>query len=165
MPIILILWVVLPWSWQIGPAIAAPQIIAAKKFQMDPAPKGSGAFLHQISDDLDGLLQDIRRELKRFAEQLQKIPESQGFKRLEKEWEGLLDKIKRAEKLARNKFQKEILTRLKEELEKLREKLQNSKRKKGTKPLEVLVLTTITPILCFCLHTKGRCLLNTFHFL
>ena len=133
----MILCVVILGSGQIDRAIATPQIITAKDFEIARAPKGSETSFCQVSDDLDELLQDIKRQLKKFSEELRKIPESRESKRLEKEWKRLLDKIKRAEKMARDKFQKEVLTRLEEALEKLKEKLDKFRRKKEVKPLEV----------------------------
>ena len=124
-------------SGQLDRAIANPRIIIAGDAEMTRAQRGNETFFSQVSDDLDELLQDIKRQFKKFSEDLRKIPESEGFKRLEKEWKRLLDKIKRAEKLVRHKFQKEILTRLKEELQKLKEKFQKQKKKKEVKPLEV----------------------------
>lgn len=94
-------------------------------------------FFNQVSEDLDKVLQDLEKQLEKFSKELRKIPESQEFKRLEREWKRLLDKIKRAERQARDKIQKEILTRLRKELEKLREKLQKFRKKKEVKPLEV----------------------------
>ena len=123
-------------SGQLDRALANPRIIV-RDAEVTRALRGNETYFSQVSDDLDELLEDITRQLKKFSEDLRKIPESEGFKRLEKEWKRLLDKIKRAEKLVRHKFQKEILTRLKKELEKLKEKFQKHKKKKEVKPLEV----------------------------
>ena len=94
-------------------------------------------FFNHVSESLDKVLRDLEKQLDKFSKELRKIPESQEFKRLEREWKQLLDKIKRAERQARDKIQKEILTRLRKELEKLREKLQKFRKKKEVKPLEV----------------------------
>lgn len=124
-------------SAQVDRSIAGSQGLKAKGLETSPAPKWNGAPFCQVSDDLDEILEDLQKQLKKFSEDLRKIPESREFKRLEKEWKRLLDKIKRAEKLGRDKIQKEILDRLREELEKLKEKLQKLKKKKAVKPIEV----------------------------
>ena len=64
-------------------------------------------------------LGNLKEQFERFFEDLGSIPETEDFKKLEKELERLAEEMKRSSKSVREKIQKELLPRLKEKIEKL----------------------------------------------
>jgi paraquat-inducible protein B len=74
-------------------------------------------------------LKDLQEQFDDLAGEFRKIPDSKEYKRLEKEWERLLKEFKDAEKATREKLENDILPRLREEMEKLREQLRRLKQK------------------------------------
>jgi Skp family chaperone for outer membrane proteins len=97
----------------------------------------SSERVKQPWDNFGKTLDDLKKQFEEFSEDLRKIPESEEFKKLQKELERLLEQMKKSGDAAREKIQKEVLPRLKRELEELREKLEKLGREKEVEPLEV----------------------------
>jgi paraquat-inducible protein B len=91
----------------------------------------------QLWGDFGKTLDDLKKQLEEFADDLRKIPESEEFKKLEKELEHLLEEMKKSGNAAREKIEKEILPRIKQEMEELKERLRRLGREEEVKPLEV----------------------------
>ena len=94
-------------------------------------------FIDKMLGDFEKGLEELRKKFDKFTDDLGKIPESEEFKRLEKELKRITEEIKRSGKAAGEKIRKEVLPRLEKELEKLKEKLRKFKKKEDVKPLEV----------------------------
>jgi len=92
---------------------------------------------NQLWGDFGKTLDDLRKQLEKFSDDLRKIPESEEFKKLQKELERLLEEMKESGDAAREKIEKEVLPRIKRELEKLKETLRRLGREEEVKPLEV----------------------------
>lgn len=92
---------------------------------------------NQLWGDFGKTLDNLKKQLEEFADDLSKIPESEEFKRLEEELERLLEEMKKSGNAAREKIEKEVLPRIKRELEKLKETLRRLGREEDVKPLEV----------------------------
>jgi len=92
---------------------------------------------NQLWGDFGKTLDDLKKQLEEFADDLRKIPESEEFKELQKELERLLEEMKKSGDAAREKIEKEVLPRIKRELEKLKERLRRLDREEEVKPLEV----------------------------
>ena len=92
---------------------------------------------NQLWGDFGKTLDDLKKQLEEFADDLRKIPESEEFKKLEMELEHLLEEMKKSGDAAREKIEKEILPRIKQEMEKLKERLRRLGREEEVKPLEV----------------------------
>ncbi len=101
---------------------------------------GSGkhsALFNQKWDSFETGIEDLKKKFQEFSDQLRDIPEGDAYKELEKGIGRLSEEIKRAGEMAREKIEKEMLPQLKEELEKLRERLIKPKEKEeAKKPLE-----------------------------
>jgi paraquat-inducible protein B len=91
----------------------------------------------QLWGDFGKTLDDLKKQLEEFADDLRKIPESEEFKKLEKELEHLLEEMKKSGNAAREKIEKEILPRIKQEMEELKERLRRLGREEEVNPLEV----------------------------
>jgi paraquat-inducible protein B len=97
----------------------------------------SSAQFNQMLGDFGKALEDLQKQFEEFLDDLRKIPESEEFKKLEKELDDLLEDMKNSGKEAREKIQKEVLPKLKRELEELRERLRKLGREEEIQPLEV----------------------------
>lgn len=95
------------------------------------------AFIDQMLGDFEKGLEDLKKKFDKFTDELGKIPESEEFKRLEKELNRITEELKRSGKAAGEKIQKEVLPRLEKELENLKEKLRKFGKKEEDKPLEI----------------------------
>lgn len=99
----------------------------------------SAAVLSQMREDLQTKLKDLKKQFEQFFDDLSSVPETEEFKRLEKELERLAQEMNRSGKQARERIQKELLPRLKEEIEKLRERLRKFGREEELEPLEIQI--------------------------
>ncbi|MCP4666408.1 MAG: hypothetical protein GY849_08570, partial [Deltaproteobacteria bacterium] len=96
----------------------------------------SSMFFGKVRRNFDRMLHGLHGQFERFTDKLHKIPDREEFKKLEKEMQGLADELKKAEKKVRDKIHQEILPRLKEELNNLKERLRELGREKEVEPLE-----------------------------
>ena len=71
---------------------------------------------------------DLEKQFKDFSEQLQNIPESEAYQDLKKDLERLSEEMKRAGEATHEKIEKELLPRLKRELEALRKRFFDLKK-------------------------------------
>lgn len=98
----------------------------------------SSAFLNLVMrDDFEKGLQDLKKEFDQFSKDLGNVPESKEFKKLEKDLKDLAEDMKRSGKAAREKIDKELLPWLKQEIEKLRERLRKFGREEEVRPIEI----------------------------
>jgi paraquat-inducible protein B len=97
--------------------------------------RSSPAF-GQMSEGLERGLEGFNKQFEQFFDDLRSLPESEEFKKLERELERLAEEMKQASGLAKKEIEKEVLPRLKEEIEKLRERLEKLGREKEVEPLE-----------------------------
>jgi len=88
----------------------------------------SSTVVEEYGDKLGESMKDLKDVFEKIVEGLRGVPESQEFKTLQKEFDQLLQDLKRSGKTAGEKFQKEVLPRLQKELEKLREQLKEYER-------------------------------------
>ncbi len=89
--------------------------------------------------DLVFLFEAFERSLKALAEDLEDIPETEQFKRLEKAVARLAQKMKTAGSEAREKIVKEIVPRLREKIEQFEKELEKEgkkEKKEQVKPLK-----------------------------
>ena len=95
------------------------------------APNSAMGVFKDMVDDLD-------QGLDRFVRDLKQLPESEQYKRFEKELEALAEKMKNAGDKTRDKIQNEIIPKLKKKLEELEKKGEEEKVKPLEKKLENL---------------------------
>lgn len=98
--------------------------------------KASAVFT-QMEQSLEKRAEDIGKAFDHLFEQLQGVPESEEFKKLEREVERLAEEMRRSGESMREKIEREWLPSLKQEMEKLRERLQKLGREQEVKDLEV----------------------------
>jgi ABC-type transporter Mla subunit MlaD len=101
---------------------------------------GSGKYSTAFDrswDNFEEKFEELKKQFKEFSEQVKRLPQGEAYKEFEKELGLLSEKIKRAGEAAREKIEKEILPRLKDELEELRKRHFRLKEKEEPeKPLE-----------------------------
>ncbi len=95
--------------------------------------------LDQLGDKIYEGLENVRKGIKEFIESLGGIAESDEFKRLEGELKDLAEQMKHSGKSVHDKIQKELLPKIKEEIEELRKKLRELGRDEEVEPLETQV--------------------------
>ncbi len=97
--------------------------------------------LDQIDNKIYEGLESVRKGVEEFIESLglDRISESDEFKRLERELNDLAEQMKRSRKSIHDKIQKEVLPKIKKEIEKLRKRLQELGRDEELEPLETQV--------------------------
>ena len=99
----------------------------------------SSAILERLEKDIEKGMEILTKEFNEFAEELQKIPDSEAFKKLKDELSNLYEKMKRSGKEVREMIQKDILPRLEQELENLKKRFQEKGREDELKPLEIKI--------------------------
>jgi gas vesicle protein len=78
----------------------------------------------------------LARQIDKFKQDIEKIPDSDAYRQLERELKELASELKRSEKEARERIKREWLPKLEQELEKLRKRLRNRGREDEMEPLE-----------------------------
>lgn len=78
----------------------------------------------------------IARQIDKLKQDIERIPDSEAYRRLERELKELATELKHSEKEARERIKREWLPKLEHELEKLRKRLRNWGREDEMKPLE-----------------------------
>jgi gas vesicle protein len=78
----------------------------------------------------------LTRQIDKFKQDIERIPDSQAYRQLERELKELASELKRSEKEARDRMKREWLPKLEQELEKLRKQLRNWGREDEMEPLE-----------------------------
>lgn len=94
-------------------------------------------LFQQIFAGIEKGLESFEEQVRQFSKELEAIPESEEFKRLENELSRLAEEMKQSGQAVRQKIKEELLPQLKEEMEKLRKRLQELGREDELKPLEV----------------------------
>lgn len=78
----------------------------------------------------------LNKHLEALQDDINKIPESKAYQRLEKDLEALADELTRSEKAVREKIKREWLPRLERELDELKQHLRRFGREDDAQPLE-----------------------------
>ena len=79
----------------------------------------------------------VKCQFEKFSKKLHRISESEEFEKFVKELERLQEDLKRGGESAKEKIEKEIIPRLKEEIEKLKEKFLKPRGKEVEEPIQV----------------------------
>lgn len=78
----------------------------------------------------------LTRQIDKLKQDIERIPDSEAYRQLERELKELAAELKRSEKEARERIKREWLPKLEHELEKLRKRLRNWGREDELEPLE-----------------------------
>ncbi len=92
-------------------------------------------LLEQMEDDVAKSVGDMKETFRKFAEELKEVPDSLEIRRLQEYLGRLLEEMKQGDAF-REMVQKDLLPRLQEEIEKLKERLEKSGREKEVEPLQ-----------------------------
>ena len=93
-------------------------------------------LLNKMEDDVSRSVGDLKQTLKSFSEALRKAPENEDIKTLQAYLKQLLSEMKRSGAAFREMVQNDLLPRLQEEIDKLRQRLKESGREKEVEPLQ-----------------------------
>ena len=96
----------------------------------------SAAVYQKMLQTFDKQAGEIGQQLQKFFEDLKKLPESDEVKQLQRDLEELGRAMEEAGKATRDKIENEIVPMMKEELERLKKRLENFGREKEVEPLE-----------------------------
>lgn len=102
---------------------------------VEGASKASAVF-SQVEQNLAKGIEDIGKAFDRLFKDLQGIPESAEYRKLEQELARLADELKRSGESARERIKQEWLPTLKQEMEALRQRLQKLGREQEMEDLE-----------------------------
>jgi len=94
-------------------------------------------MLEKLAMDIDRGLEYLKREYEDLQGKIGKIPESKEYKELRRELTELTEELKQASKETNERIQKELIPFLKQELERLKEKLRKFREDEQKKPLEI----------------------------
>ncbi|MBW1742031.1 MAG: hypothetical protein JRJ47_01185 [Deltaproteobacteria bacterium] len=97
----------------------------------------SSMLFGDLPEALEKGLEGFQEQLGEVFEGLSTIPESKEFKGLQEELESLGKQMSKSTGSAKEKLEKDVLPQLKEEIEKLREMMEQLGREKEVKPLEM----------------------------
>lgn len=107
--------------------------------QMDEDLEKFKESLRQSSQELEGELEntldDLSEQFSQFAEEIQKVPDSQELKRLEESLNRLAEEMTRSQETVRKKIQTELIPEIQERLDRLRDKLEKYDRQDEMDPL------------------------------
>jgi hypothetical protein len=96
--------------------------------------------LHQSIRKLEGELEDtldgLAEQFSRFSGEGQKAPDSNELKTLEESLAGLAEEVARSQEVIREKIKKEVVPKIQEHLDRLRENLQQYNRQEEMTPLD-----------------------------
>jgi len=93
-------------------------------------------FFDDMKGDIQDGVDDLKKGMNEFSEEIQGLSENEKVKALKKEMERLAEAMRDASKEIQEKLRKEILPLLKQDLEKLREQLRKFGREEEMKPLD-----------------------------
>ncbi len=93
-------------------------------------------ILEKLEMDIEKGLQYLKKEYEKFQGQIDKIPESKEYQELKKKLENLLEQLKLTSKETHDKIQKELIPKIKEELDRIEETIKKFGEEKQTKPPE-----------------------------
>jgi hypothetical protein len=100
-----------------------------------PGPLGPLPF-GAILKEFGNALWDLRGQVERFRQELEKVPNSEEARKLEEAWRQLMKEMLEAQNAAEGSLKKDLLPKLQEELENLKKKLQELEQGGRKKPLE-----------------------------
>ncbi len=78
----------------------------------------------------------LARQIDKLKQDIEKIPETEAYRQLERALKELATDLKHSEKEARERIKREWLPKLEQELDKLRQRLRNSGRENELEPLD-----------------------------
>ena len=93
-------------------------------------------ILEKLEMDIEKGLQYLKKEYEKFQDQVDKIPESKEYQELKRKLADLVEQLKLTSKETHEKIQKELIPKLKEELDKIEETLRKLGEEKQTQPSE-----------------------------
>lgn len=93
-------------------------------------------LLDQFLGNMKDAFKDLEKSLDDMTQPLQKIPDSNEVKKLQKELDDLLDTLKQKGASTRKKFEEEILPELQKKMDELRERLKKFGREQEMDPVE-----------------------------
>lgn len=96
----------------------------------------SSAILEKAREELEKSVEELRKQFDGFSRELKKIPENEEFRKFKDELEQLPDRIKKAGKAAREKIEKDVLPKLKREMEQLRRRFLGPEKEKEDGPVK-----------------------------
>lgn len=91
---------------------------------------------HALQKKLATGIDYLNKHLEALRDDLNKIPESKAYRRLERDLKTLSDELTRSEKAVRERIKREWLPRLERELEDLKQRLRRFGREDDARPLE-----------------------------
>jgi len=94
------------------------------------------ALMERMEDNMSRTVEDLKKRFNAFSKELKEAPRDEDIKKLQKDLNQLLDEMKRSGAAFRDKVQKDLVPRLQEEIDKLREKLREQGREKEAEPLQ-----------------------------
>lgn len=100
-----------------------------------PGPLGAIPFGSMLKE-FGNVLQNLRGQVERFRQELEKLPDSEEAKKLEKEWRQLMEQMLEAQNAAEGSLKKDLLPKLQKEMDDLKKKLQELEQRDRKKPLE-----------------------------
>ncbi len=93
-------------------------------------------ILEKLEMDIERGLEYLKREYEKFQNQVDKIPESKEYQELKRKLANLLEQLKLTSKETHDKIQKELIPKIKEELDRIEETIKKFGEEKQTKPSE-----------------------------
>lgn len=93
-------------------------------------------LLAEVWDDIGKRLDELKKQLHQFSDELKKIPESDEYRELQDELDRLSKEAGSLGNTAREKLEKDILPQIKEEIERLRERLQEINPHEDPEPVK-----------------------------
>lgn len=97
----------------------------------------TSAIIEQVMGGFETGFEEIQKRFERFAEDLKQVPESDAYKKLERQLKELTEEMQRSGNKTRETIEKQWLPRIERELENLKKRLREMGREKELKPLEV----------------------------
>ncbi len=96
----------------------------------------SSAVFQKMLENFDQQTGRLGKQIEKFLEDLGKMSQSEEVKQLQKDLEELVREMEKAGQATRDKIQNEIVPLLKEELDRLKKRLEQFGREKEVEPLE-----------------------------
>lgn len=96
----------------------------------------ASAIIEEFKDRVETGTEDLKKSFHQLLDELSHIPESEEFKSFKNELDQLINDLKRSGQSAGEKFQRDVLPRLQQELETFRKHLEELNRRQESSPPE-----------------------------
>ncbi len=103
---------------------------------LDELKKFLNTKTRQFDKELEATLDDLSRQFQNFKSEISKIPDSQEVKQLEENFKQFAEEFYREKEEVRNYLQNEVIPKLRDELDRLREKLKKEGREKELEKID-----------------------------